>query len=185
MLSHLYEKERRWKSETRYCRFCGAAQVVSGDDFYHDSRVTCRRCYHSWPGRGWLEEPKPSAPPVGAEEEGGRFDCPQCQQEKVVHVNGGAWCMACGVRWVSVEAFRLDLKTYEAQQAHQQGRNFEALVKAAGSEAAARWGLEMEEVYKLQKEAIVIFNRVLDTAGVEDLKAVIALLQDFEMDTPK
>lgn len=143
----------------------------------------------------WLEngqlsmvnsQPQPPTPDPHPLTPTGQFDCPYCFDERVVHVNGGAWCMSCGVKWASVESFKLDYKNYQEQQQQQaHERNLRALEAAAGSEEAAQMVLEMERVYKLQKQAVTLFNRVLDTTIIEDLEALIALLEDFEMDTPK
>lgn len=112
-----------------------------------------------------------------------QFDCPQCDYEKVVHVNGGAWCLNCGVRWASAASFKLDLKNYEAQLEHV--RNLRALVTAAGGPETARQVLEMKEQEDLIVAANSLFWRIVQAESRVGLKELIVLLEDFEMDRPK
>lgn len=115
----------------------------------------------------------------------GQFDCPYCQQEKVVHVNGGAWCLNCGVRWLSPESFKLDYKNYQEQQKHQAHlRNLQALEAAAGGPETAAQVLLMERARELKVGIAEKINRIMDMNIIEDLETVNAWLEDFILDTP-
>jgi hypothetical protein len=75
-------------------------------------------------------------------------------------------------------------KTQALARLAEHARNLQALEQAAGGPGEAGQLLEMAEAQRLQARAAELFSRVIDTTSLEDLRAVVAWLEDFELDTP-
>lgn len=89
------------------CAACGAALTGPGWRFLGDpARSVCDRCSDRFSTLA----------------RDSKFDCPRCKREKVVHLNGGAWCLACDTKWPARSDFESEAQPSKTVPSGQQAR---------------------------------------------------------------
>jgi hypothetical protein len=126
------------------CALCGSVWK-SRNDFEAAKVVAARRRAELQQELFAIENEKAGATPEVA----GDFDCPRCGVEKIVHANGGAWCLNCGAKWSQVETFKAELGNFETQRLFVEVTNrFAVLARRATPaqlEQVSAWLSELEE----------------------------------------
>ncbi len=116
----------------RWCPACGERRKFSIDRIATESSLTCLQCGQSSATSDWLRQPptesceaEETLGPSGSESGGaearpepgseysttaqeGKFDCPRCKCERIVKLNGNAWCLSCDAKWATAGEFHVE-----------------------------------------------------------------------------